>query len=344
MTSAPRSFAPVVLVAPLDWGLGHATRCIPIIQKLRARGFEVLLGGSGASGQLLRDAFPELPYHELPGHIVRYAKTGRGLLWKVGKQLPQLRNIVEAERQWLTTFLNNNRLDAVISDNRYGLHHSSLPSIFITHQLEIRTPFGALGRQLFRRFHYRLIQAFSACWVPDSPHPSLAGSLSHPSVLPHLPTRYIGPLSRFSAASAAGNKWMLAVLLSGPEPQRSIWEAQLLPQLALLNGPVLLLRGLPGSNERLPAPPNVTVLPHLPTAQLQEALSDASVLLARCGYSTVMDAAALRKRSVLVPTPGQPEQEYLARHLTETGIALCYQQHELDLQRALAAAEKFDYR
>ncbi|RYY38992.1 MAG: glycosyl transferase family 28 [Chitinophagaceae bacterium] len=347
MSSAAASSGPTVLVAPLDWGLGHATRCIPIIQQLLTRGCSVVLGGSGASGRLLRATFPDLACHELPHHSVHYAKTGAGLLWKIVQQLPQLRKSVAAEKQWLTTFLKSGSLDAVISDNRYGLFNAAIPSIFVTHQLEIRAPFGAPGRWLLRRLHYRMIERFSACWVPDAAGRGLAGALAHPMQLPAVPTRYIGPLSRFAQREdLPGNtvkKWRLVVLLSGPEPQRSIWEAELLPQLAEVAAPVLLLRGLPGATEGVAAPPNVSVLPHLATHELARELDDASFLLARSGYSTVMDVAALRVRSILVPTPGQPEQEYLAQQLTKNAFAPSYAQSGFNLATALAAAENFAY-
>ncbi|RYY61844.1 MAG: glycosyl transferase family 28, partial [Chitinophagaceae bacterium] len=147
MSSDSASSGPAILVAPLDWGLGHATRCFPIIRNLLARGHAVHLGGNGASGRLLRDAFPDLPFHELPGHTVRYARSRRGWLWKIMLQLPQLRHSVRAEHKWLTAFLRRQPLAAVISDNRYGLYHPELPCVLITHQLDIRTPFGAAGNR-----------------------------------------------------------------------------------------------------------------------------------------------------------------------------------------------------
>jgi UDP:flavonoid glycosyltransferase YjiC (YdhE family) len=344
MSYRAKPSGPRILVSPLHWGLGHATRCIPVIQRLGQRGAQVLLAGSGSSGALLREAFPQLSYHELPAHEVTYARSATGLMWKILQQLPRLARNVEADHQWLERFLKVQALDAVISDNRYGLYHPSLHSVFITHQLEIRTPLGAAGNALLRRYHYRLIDRFDSCWVPDGPAPGLAGALAHPTVLPRIPTSYIGPLSRFTTPAASAKTWDLVILLSGPEPQRTIWEQELLQQLPHFRGSVLMLRGLPQEPEPLHVPPQVQVHAHLPQAEMQAALAGAGLVLARCGYSTVMDLAALRKRSILVPTPGQSEQEYLARHLTKTGFACCIPQKGFDLQAALAAADRFQYR
>jgi hypothetical protein len=334
---------PVILLSALDWGLGHATRCIPIIRLLEQRGAQVLLAGSGASGSLLKEAFPHLGYHELPAHTVRYARTGRALLWKILLQLPALARNVEAEKEWLQRFLQQQRVDAIISDNRYGLHHPSVPSVFISHQLGIRTPFGSVGNGLLRRFHYRLIGRFSECWIPDGTAPGLAGALSHPGALPSIRTRYIGPLSRFSGPLPGGAPYDLAIVLSGPEPQRSIWEKDLLRQLENYNGKTLFIRGLPGSTDLPAAPAGVTIVPHLPPVEMSAALSTAALVLARCGYSTVMDLAALRRPSILVPTPGQTEQEYLAAHLSANGFAFCTSQKGFDLQKAMNAASHYRY-
>ncbi|TCJ17033.1 glycosyl transferase family 28 [Flaviaesturariibacter flavus] len=341
MSCRPAPAGPRILVAALDWGLGHATRCIPIVHRLLSRGATVLLAGSGASGGVLREAFPNLSYHELPGHEIRYARSAGGLMWKILQQLPRLARTTKAERRWLARFVQQQGIDAVISDNRYGLHHPGLATVFITHQLGIRTPLGSVGNNLLRRYHYRLIGRFGACWVPDGPAPGLSGLLGHPGPLPTVPTRYIGPLSRFQKAEAA-TLFDLAVVLSGPEPQRGIWEAQLLQQLTNFPGKVLLVRGQPRDKTSVTSG-NLTRVGHLPAAELQAALAGAALVLARCGYSTVMDLAALGKRSILVPTPGQTEQEYLARHLTESGFACCLPQKDFSLQQALATAGRFSY-
>jgi hypothetical protein len=133
---------PRILVAPLDWGLGHATRCIPIIRELLVQDCDVWLAGEGAQEQLLKNEFPELPFLDLPGYRIRYAKTKRGLLWKMIQQGPKMQQAIRYEHRWLKKAVKEHGFDAVISDNRYGLYHSSVPSFFITHQLTIKSPLG----------------------------------------------------------------------------------------------------------------------------------------------------------------------------------------------------------
>jgi hypothetical protein len=343
MSFSPLSTEPVFFVAALDWGLGHATRCIPIIEKLKARGAQVILGGTGASGKLLEGRFPELVYHELPGHEVRYAKSKSGLALKIMQQLPALFKIVESEHRWLNDFLKGQKIHAVISDNRYGLYNTSVITAILTHQLDIRTPFGSIGNALLRRKHYRLIEKFNTCWVPDSQAGGLSGSLAHPDLLPSLTTHYIGPVSRFKKATSSLS-YDLVIMLSGPEPQRSIWEEELCRQLTAFKGSALLLRGRPGDVTTLNLPEHIRVASHLPDAELEAALNGAGMILARSGYSSIMDIHAVQKKSILVPTPGQTEQEYLARYLRQAGFALCLPQKKFNITEALEQAKDFNYK
>ena len=124
-----------ILIAPLDWGLGHATRCIPIIRELMAQGCDVWLAGEGAQERLLKDEFPDLPFLQLPGYRIEYAKTKWGLIWKMILQGPKMRRAIQYEHRWLKKMVKQYHFDAVISDNRFGLYHKTTPCIFITHQL-----------------------------------------------------------------------------------------------------------------------------------------------------------------------------------------------------------------
>ncbi|HWK06264.1 MAG TPA: glycosyltransferase [Puia sp.] len=263
---------------------------------------------------------------------------------------------IKRENDWLKRFLATGKPDAVISDNRYGLYAPGLYSVFITHQLRIQTPWGSWADTLLQRIHYRAIRRFSICWVPDLEGAgSLAGILSHPGKLPAIPTRFIGLLSRLerpaaverAAAMAAPASCDLLVLLSGPEPQRTIFEKKVLDQLASYSGSVVLVRGLPGSGALsiLPGeiPAGVRVYNHLPARTLNVIINEAGIVLSRAGYSTIMDLLKLGKKAILVPTPGQTEQEYLGRHLSGKGIALCREQSTFSLAEALSGARDFPF-
>ena len=340
MNQSPTS--PKILVAPLDWGLGHATRCIPIIKELIRDNCTVLIAASGNIKILLQAEFPSLQFLDLPGYNIEYAASSWGLAAKIVAQIPKILSAIKEEQAWLKKVVEEEKIDAVISDNRYGLYHPQIRSVFITHQLLIKAPVQ-LAEEILQDINYDYINKFDECWVPDAEgENNLAGSLSHPGSMPKIQVRYIGPVSRFGSSNVAEEKHLL-LLLSGPEPQRSLLEENLLEDIKEYAKPVVLVRGLTQAEDELEADDNVIVFNHLPASQLEEKTQEASFVIARCGYSTVMDLAALKKKSVLIPTPGQTEQEYLADHLMQRNFALCIPQKKFRLKQALEFAQRFNY-
>ncbi len=188
-----------VLVAPLDWGLGHATRCIPIINEFLSQGCTVILAADGAQKALLQEEFPTLRFVQIPGYRIKYGKNRAFTLVRLIMSIPKILIRIKQENAWFRGFGSRERPDVVISDNRYGLYLPGIVSVFITHQLSIRTSFGAAADRLLQRVNYRAIRRFTLCWVPDmaGEEISLSGKLSHPRKMPPIPTRYIGWLSRF---------------------------------------------------------------------------------------------------------------------------------------------------
>lgn len=336
---------PRILVAPLDWGLGHATRCIPIIKELLTQDCEVWLAGEGAQEELLKTEFPDLPMLELPGYRIKYAKTKRRLFWKMVQQSPKLNLAIRFEHKWLKKVVQEYNFDAVISDNRYGLFHSTIPSIFITHQLRIKSPFWKWTEKIVQKRNYRYINRFTQCWIPDlESENNLAGELSHPEIKPATPVYYIGILSRFEYdAGITEKKNNLLVMLSGPEPQRSMLEEKIIKEISQYNGTATIVRGLPLSPSYIPYTDMIKVFNHIPAAALNTAMQEAEYVLCRSGYSSVMDIAATQKKSILIPTPGQTEQEYLADYLMKKKFAVCYNQNEFSLENALQDAREFNY-
>ena len=331
-----------VLVAPLDWGLGHTTRCIPVIRELLKTGFEVVIAAEGKGQTLLEAEFPSLAFITLKGYAIQYSKTRIGLFSKILLQIPKIMAIIRYEHNWLDEIIDRHGIDIVISDNRYGLHSKRIPSLFITHQLQIQTP---VFSNLLRRLNYRYINRFTECWVPDSKNvPGLAGKLSHPGKLPSIPVKYIGVLSRFEYVKEEHIEKKLLVILSGPEPQRTLLEKKVLPQLGGLPFQITLIRGLPGASKTIETPPHVRAINHLAANELGKEIREAFLIIARSGYSTIMDLVKMRKKSILIPTPGQTEQEYLAKHLSEKGIACSMQQKDLNLKKALDLAASFPYK
>lgn len=333
-----------VLIAPLDWGLGHATRCIPLIYSLLNDGATVFIAASGATRVILEKEFPQAIFLSLPGYNVKYSRTGSGLALKLLLQLPGLFAAVYKEHRWLKKMVKSAGLSLVISDNRPGLYTKKIPCVYITHQLTIKTGNRFTG-QMAQKLHYFFINKFNSCWVPDhAAANSLAGELSHPSVLPQTPVTYTGILSRFKK-KAAERKYELLVLLSGPEPQRSIFEAILLPQLEQYDGRVLFVRGLPAANTNLkPSRSHITIHNYMDAAALNNAILQSEMIICRSGYTSVMDLAILQKKAVMVPTPGQTEQEYLATYLHKKNLFLSASQEGFNLQDALAKAAVFPFK
>ena len=335
---------PRILVAPLDWGLGHATRCIPIIHELIRQDRQVWLAGDGAIEKILRGEFPQLPFLELPGYHIRYSRSGKGLIGAMIRQFPRIISAIRFEHKWLKNQLARYQFDAVISDNRFGLNSIAVPCVFITHQLAIKSPMGKWSEKWLRRLNYLYINRFSECWIPDLVgERSLAGDLSHPEVLPDIPIFYIDLVSRFSKIDVEEKKRRLVVIMSGPEPQRSIFENLLIDQLVLYNGTVDFIRGTPVAETILPSTNQLNFYNHLPSPELNKKIAEAEFVISRAGYSTVMDLVQVQKKSILIPTPGQTEQEYLADHLTRNHIAFCIRQENFVLKRELDAAKSFPF-
>lgn len=334
---------PRILVAPLDWGLGHATRCIPVIYELLHQGAEVWLAAEGAQEGLLRQEFPNLTLLELKGYRVKYGKSSGGLIRQLFFQLPGILRNIKEEHEWLKNAVTEYKFDAVISDNRFGFYHDQIPSIFITHQLSIRTPWQWMERILQQR-NYRYIQRFSECWVPDEEGVNnLAGKLSHPQFLPGIPVKYIGLLSRLKSLPHTDLNKHLFISLSGPEPQRSILENKIVKQISHYNGTATIVRGLPNGQTIIPSTNDIQFHNHLPASEYNLEIQKAEYVISRSGYSTVMDLAKVGKKAILIPTPGQTEQEYLAQYLEQKKFALTVKQEGFDLSQTLEKAEKFNY-
>ena len=326
-----------LLVAPLDWGLGHATRCVPIIRDLLGIGCEVWLAGEGAQEKILREEFSSLPFLPLKGYRVKYSKNA--LAGKMLLQIPAILRSIKEENNWLRQQVNEHAFEAVISDNRYGLYHENIFSVLMTHQLAIKSPFGKWSEGVLQKWNYRLINHFDECWIPDEEGKNnLAGKLSHPNILPSIQVKYLGPLTRFEKSNAEPKDDHLLVILSGPEPQRSILENKIFDQIVNYTGTATVVRGLPQEKNIIPSTNSIQIYNHLSTAELNNEMMKAGLVISRSGYSTIMDIAGLEKKSILIPTPGQTEQEYLADYLMKKQFAFSVSQEKFSLLKNLEEA------
>ena len=323
-----------ILVAPLNWGIGHATRCIPIIQKLINHGFDVIIAADGRPMHLLNSEFPNLETIRFTGYNIKYSQY-LPMSISMMLQLPKMLLNIKKENNTLEEIINDYKIDGIISDNRYGLYSNKIPCVFITHQLEIKTPYFT---NYIRQFNYKYINKYNACWVMDDKENNLAGGLSMPNQLPNN-TIYIGRQSRFKK-EVKEKKYDFLAIVSGPEPQRTILEKGLIKALTIRQEKSLIVLGKPELDDTKEIG-NLTIKSHLNAKSLNQAILQSDLIICRSGYSTIMDLEKLEKKAFLIPTPGQTEQEYLAEKLYEKNICYYQSQNKFDFEKAIIESQKF---
>lgn len=322
-----------ILVAPLNWGLGHATRCIPVIEALQNHGYEPVIASDGAALGLLKKEFPSLEHIELPPYKIQYAKNGMWFKLKLAGQIPNMIKAVLRENRLVNNLVKEHNIGGIISDNRLGVYSGRVPSVFVTHQLNVLT---GNTTWITTAIHKLFIKKYLECWVPDvkSAH-NLTGKLGHMENAP-LNTKYIGPLSRLHKKPHE-KKYDLMVILSGPEPQRTLLENRLETELAKYTGKVLFIKGVIENEEKIEIKGNITHYNFMNTEALEQAFNESELILCRSGYTTIMDLAQLGKKAFFIPTPGQYEQEYLAKRLKKSGLVPYATQNDFrieDLKKA----------
>jgi UDP:flavonoid glycosyltransferase YjiC (YdhE family) len=324
-----------VLIAPLNWGLGHATRCIPLIERYEKEGWEVIIATNGESLTFLQAAFPHLEFHQLPGYNVTYSRDGSMVL-AIVNQLPKLWNVILEEHKWTRRFVKSNPVDLIISDNRYGVRHKKVKSIALTHQVWVKSPYF---EEMLNRFNHRMLNRFDECWIPDDiGEENLTGELSAPSL--KIPKRFIGTLSTVKPNPNVIKDVSILCLLSGPEPQRSILQTELTPILSAVEG-AIMVRGVVDSSETKRVD-GLTVIDYVNREELQDLLQRSKVVICRSGYSSIMDIERIKIPAILIPTPGQTEQEYLAERMSTRPCYQIIQQSELDEMSVFKALDLAD--
>ena len=323
-----------ILVAPLDWGLGHASRCVAIIRQLQQHNFEVLVGSYGRSEQLLKEEFPTIQFIALDGIQIRYPKK-ISLSISIFFQIPKIVYSIFKEYKNLQKTIEEYKIEGVISDNRFGMWSSKIPSIFITHQLEIQSKFL---KNIIRKINFFFINKYTECWVPDFEDNYLAGDLSE-NKIQKKNIKYIGALSRFEREKTE-KKYDLCFAISGPEPQRTLFEEIIMEKMKDRIEKSIIILGKPEEKE-IKTIANCEIYPHLNSEKLNTVFLQSNLIFCRSGYSTIMDLYKVNKKAVFIPTPGQTEQEYLSRYFNEKKIFLSQNQNEFDLNNAIIESKKY---
>ena len=318
-----------ILVAPLNWGLGHASRCIPIIYALKKNNFTPIIASDGASLRLLKKEFPNDIFETLPNYNIEYSEKGKDFRLKIFKQLPKLFFAIRKEKKILQEIIMKYEISGIISDNRLGIFSPNIPSVYITHQVNV---LSGNTSWISSKFHQHFIKKYKECWVPDvSEGVNLSGRLSHENANINN-IKFIGPLTRFKKRNLT-KKYDLLVILSGPETQRSLLEEKLRIQLSEFKGAILFVKGLVEAEQKTATQNNFTFYNYMEADELEIAIQESEYIICRSGYSSIMDLAFLGAKAFLIPTPGQFEQEYLAKKLKNEGSVPSCAQHKFTLDK-----------
>ncbi len=305
-----------ILVCPLNWGLGHATRCVPIIRQLLSDGHEVVLVSDGYPLAFLMQEFPTLRTIEYQSYPISYS-SGKSQIGAMLRSFPGIVSHILKEHFWLKKLFKDQNFNQVISDNRFGMWNKRVHSVYITHQVMVKMPRGLKFLEPFvYAFHKFIIEKYKECWIPDvEGSKGLSGDLSHKYKLPRN-AKYIGTLSRFLTIKNidADATYDVVGIVSGPEPQRTIFEQQLIEKYGSKSFKTLIIAGQPEKTEKERVFGNVRVFSHLSDHKLAAYIKGSRKVICRSGYSTLMDLHTLNclEKAKFVPTPGQTEQEYLA--------------------------------
>ena len=317
---------------------------MPIIHDFIEKGHSVTIAADGAQKKLLQYYFPTTRYVSIPKYNIRYSKKAWWLPFALFFQLPKMALAIYKEHRWLEVHVQ--LFDHIISDNRYGLFNARIKTTFITHQLIVKAPF-TWAEIIIQKVQYYFINKFSECWVPDSKsYPGFAADLSHPAVMPKVPVTYIGALSQFSVLQNASTtalpvKYKYCFLLSGPEPQRSLLQDIIESGAHQLQAPSILIEGRPSDlPNHYQIKKTLTKLRYASGQDLLDIILQSEFVVCRSGYSTLMELLPLHKKMILIPTPGQTEQEYLAASLAHRQMAVIMDQSTFDLTTLNEKADK----
>ena len=286
-----------VLLSALDWGMGHTTRCVSIIRNLFENGNQVIFAGNKKQCNFLEKEFPALRFEFLNGYEVTL-DAGRNTYLQIGKQSLKINRAIKNEHQWLREYLKANRVDLIISDNRYGFYSDKVLSIMMTHQINLQVPYF---KYITNRIIKRRIENFDCCWVPDHADQRLTGELSSGKL--NIPIHFIGPLCRFKSVEA-NLKYDYLVILSGPEPERSNFLKHAIAKITALEVTAAFVGENVNEYDSFLSPS---------TQELELLIGQSDLVFSRAGYTTIMEMVGLGQQAILCPTKGQYEQEYFAQ-------------------------------
>lgn len=286
-----------------------------------------------SDGEALSMLRAELPDHlvlQLPGYDIQYGS--RFMPVNMLKHGPAMLRTMRAEHDLTAAIVKRHEIDCIISDNRYGCYSTAIPSAIITHQLQVFTGQKILDVYIRRQIR-GWVRKFSEIWIPDHEPPgNITGDLTGLNMNP-VPKYYLGIISELQSHPREG-RYDAVAILSGPEPQRTHFEHIITKQLSAMQGNYAIVRGKPDINDTVREQGNLVIYSYLSRAGISRLLNETEVVIARSGYTTLMDLASTGHRAILCPTPGQYEQIYLADQLHSSNQCVYMRQESIDLKKA----------
>ena len=329
-----------IIYSVCSWGLGHATRSLPVIRKLIDENNEITIISNGRSLELLKKEIgSNIEYINIPDYPMLLSENARQFMAKSIIYWPLFIRKMQSGLSKLTKMLETKKCDIIISDGRYDIYSKKIPSFFISHQMRIMNPLRIrmfeTGSEIFNLFFFK---RFRGVIVPDYKEDSLSGDLSHNlKKIDEKKIHYVGVLSDFQKKKRKKDIDYL-ISISGPEPQRTLLEKKLLSQVDQLDGSIVITLGKT-EDKNVSDNENILIYSFLTKEKRENLLNRAKLVVSRSGYSTIMDLAVIRTKALMTPTPGQIEQEYLSQYHNNKGTFYSVNQELLDLGRDVEIAK-----
>jgi uncharacterized protein (TIGR00661 family) len=330
-----------IIYGVCSWGLGHATRSLPVIRKLIKEGNELTIISNGRTLELLKKELGnDIEYFDIPDYPMLISENSRQFMAKSVVYWPSFIARIESGLQQLKKILENRKCDRIISDGRYDIYDRKIPSFFMSHQIRIMNPLRIKmfekGSETFNLFFFK---RFAGVIVPDYKDNDLSGELSHNlRKIDENKLHYIGVLSDFDRRQTKKDIDYL-ISISGPEPQRTMLEEKLLSQINDLEGKIVVTLGKTESQDKFNKK-GVETYSFLSKEKREDFLNRSKLVISRSGYSTLMDLAVVGTKALMTPTPGQIEQEYLGQYHNKKGTFYSVYQDKINLKRDVEIAKK----
>lgn len=330
-----------IIYALCSWGLGHATRSLPVIRRLIKEGHEITIISHDRALTLLKNELKESAiFVDIPDYPLLVSENKQQFIAKSMVYWPLFIQRMESGLQQLTKLLKTTPCDRIISDGRYDMYSKSIPSFFISHQMRIMNP---MRFEMFERgsetFNLFFFKRFKEILIPDYETDDLSGDLSHNlHKIDEKKLHYVGVLSDFNKKRLKKDIDYF-ISLSGPEPQRSILEEKILSQINDLSGNIVITLGKTEKKEQI-TNENIKTYSYLTKEERETLLNKTKLVISRSGYSTILDLSVIGTKALMIPTPGQVEQEYLAQYHKNKNSCHSINQDDIHLKKDIIIAEK----